>query len=48
MSIAQDYTTTTVDVTDFDVNNAMTDMEDLKNNLDNVIQELYALDAKER
>ncbi len=48
MSIAQDYTTTTVDVTDFDVNNAMTNMEDLKNNLDEVIKELYALDAKER
>jgi len=48
MSIAQDYTTTTVDVTDFDVKNAMTSMEDLKNNLDGVIEELYALDAKER
>jgi hypothetical protein len=35
-------------VTDFDVQSAMTNMQDLKNNLDQVIQELYSLDEKER
>lgn len=47
-SIAQDVATTTIDVSDFDVKSAITNMDDLKKNLDDVIQELYTLDEKER
>ncbi len=39
---------TTAEVSDFDVESAMNDMESLKANLDDVIQKLYALDEKER
>lgn len=40
--------TAATEVSDFDVQSAMNNMQDLKSNLDQVIQELYALDAKER
>lgn len=46
--IAQTANTTVADVSDFDVQNATNDMQSLKRNLDQVIQELYSLDAKER
>jgi hypothetical protein len=43
-----DLDTTANEVASFDVQSAMTDTQDLKSNLDEVIQQLYALDAKER
>jgi hypothetical protein len=46
--VAQTANTTVADVSDFDVQNATNDMQSLKRNLDQVIQELYSLDAKER
>lgn len=46
--MAQTANTTVADVSDFDVQNATNDMQSLKRNLDQVIQELYSLDAKER
>lgn len=45
---AESYSIDTSEVNDFDVENAMKDMENLKNNLDEVIQKLYELDEKER
>ena len=45
---AESYSIDTSEVNDFDVANAMKDMENLKNNLDEVIQKLYELDEKER
>ncbi len=48
LATAQDITTTAADVADFDVKSAMTNIQDLKKNLDQVIQQLYDLDAKER
>ena len=45
---AQELTTSTAEVSSFDVQSAMSNMEDLKKNLDEVVQELYALDEKER
>lgn len=39
--------TTAAEVTDFDVQSATNNMQDLKNNLDEVVQQLYALDDKE-
>lgn len=44
----QELNTTAAEVTDFDVTSAMSNMQSLKTNLDQVIQQLYALDAKER
>jgi len=35
-------------VSNFDVQSATNNMQDLKANLDQVVQELYSLDAKER
>ena len=35
-------------MTDFDVQSATENMQNLKTNLDEVVKELYALDAKER
>jgi hypothetical protein len=46
--MAQTANTTAADVSDFDVQNATNDMQSLKRNLDQVVQELYSLDAKER
>lgn len=48
LCIAQELNTTAAEVTDFDVQSAMTNMQNLKSNLDEVVQELYALDGKER
>ena len=45
---AQTTDATTVDVSNFDVQSATNNMQDLKANLDQVVQELYSLDAKER
>ena len=45
---AESYSIDTSEVNDFDVANAMKDMENLKTNLDEVIQKLYELDEKER
>ena len=45
---AQTADTTTVDVSNFDVQSATNNMQDLKANLDQVVQQLYSLDAKER
>lgn len=45
---AQGLNTTAAEVTDFDVQSAMNKMQELKTNLDAVIQELYMLDGKER
>ena len=45
---AQELNTTAAAVTDFDVQSATENMQDLKANLDGVVKELYALDAKER
>lgn len=45
---AETLNTTAAEVTDFDVQSAMSKMQDLKTNLDEVIQELYILDGKER
>ncbi len=45
---AQSINTTTTEVNDFDVQSAMDKMQNLKENLDEVIQELYILDGKER
>lgn len=45
---AEAINTTATTVSDFDVQSAMTNMQNLKKNLDEVIQELYALDSKER
>ena len=44
----QETNTLTTDVSSFDVQSAMTNMQELKTNLDDVIQQLYALDEKER
>ncbi len=44
----QELNTTAAEVADFDVESAMTNMQDLKSNLDQVVQELYTLDEKER
>gem|GEM_PF-4300871 len=48
MTDVTDLDTTAAEVTDFDVQSAMTNMQNLKSNLSGVIQELYALDTKER
>lgn len=40
--------TSAADVTDFDVQSATNNMQELKANLDQVVQELYSLDSKER
>ena len=45
---AQTADTTAVDVSNFDVQSATNNMQDLKANLDQVVQQLYSLDAKER
>jgi chromosome segregation ATPase len=45
---AQELTANTTEVSNFDVQSAMNNMEDLKKNLDEVVKELYALDEKER
>ena len=45
---AQELNTTAAAVTDFDVQSATKNMQNLKTNLDEVVKELYALDAKER
>ena len=45
---AEDLSTSTAEVSSFDVQSAMTEMKDLKTNLDEVVKELYALDEKER
>ncbi len=45
---AQTNNTTTTEVDSFDVESAMTNMENLKSNLDEVVKELYSLDEKER
>lgn len=44
----QSLNTTAAEVADFDVQNATSNMQDLKNNLDEVINQLYSLDEKER
>lgn len=44
----QEINTTAAEVTDFDIESAMKNMQSLKANLDSVIQELYTLDTKER
>ena len=44
----QDLNLTAAEVSDFDVQNAMANMQDLKSNLDGVIKELYVLDEQER
>lgn len=48
VSIAQNTSITAAELTDFDVQSAMQDMQSLKKNLDAVIEELYVLDGKER
>ncbi|MEI6774745.1 MAG: hypothetical protein WCL18_08460 [bacterium] len=45
---AQSFDTTAAEVSDFDVQSAMNNMQELKTNLDEVIKQLYALDGKER
>ena len=44
----QSLDTTAAEVSNFDVQSAMNNTQDLKSNLDGVIQQLYALDEKER
>lgn len=48
LCIAQELNTATAEVSDFDVKSAMNNMEELKTNLDEVVQQLYSLDEKER
>lgn len=45
---AQDISNISAEVGDFDVKTAMTNVQNLKSNLDELIQELYALDEQER
>lgn len=45
---AQTTDTTATEVSDFDVQNAMSNMDNLKKNLDEVTKQLYILDEKER
>lgn len=45
---AQELNTATAEVSDFDIKSAMSNMEELKTNLDEVVQQLYSLDEKER
>ncbi|MCX6825354.1 MAG: peptidoglycan DD-metalloendopeptidase family protein [candidate division SR1 bacterium] len=45
---AQELDTSAAEATNFDVQIATNNMQDLKNNLDGVIQQLYTLDEKER
>lgn len=45
---AQESSDISAELDSFDVNTAMTEVKDLKANLDEVIQELYSLDEKER
>lgn len=45
---AQENSDISAELDSFDVNTAMTEVKDLKANLDEVIQELYSLDEKER
>ena len=45
---AQDISSASTDLADFDINTAMTDVQELKTDLDDVIQQLYSLDEQER
>lgn len=45
---AQDANSSVSEIADFDVQTALSDMQELKTNLDEVIQQLYALDEQER
>jgi len=45
---AQNVSDISTEVGDFDVKTAMTNVQNLKNNLDDLIKELYALDEQER
>ena len=45
---AQTTDTSTTLSSDFDIQNATTNMQNLKTDLDKVVEQLYALDAKER
>lgn len=47
-SLAQNSNNNNGEVADFDVKNAMTDVQALKKNLDELIDELYSLDEQER
>lgn len=47
-SLAQNSNDNNGEVADFDVKNAMTDVQALKKNLDELIDELYSLDEQER
>jgi chromosome segregation ATPase len=48
MTTAQEISEIPTEIADFDVQNAMTDIQSLKGNLDELIEELYSLDEKER
>lgn len=48
MTTAQEISEIPNEIADFDVQNAMTDIQSLKGNLDELIEELYSLDEKER